>query len=144
MHIKNKKGFALLEVLIVINILIVLISLYARQNLVNIRKSKYYTIKEDIMTLNIEEEQFIKESEIKISSDIELITKLKENDIDEKIKIKSSKNINLWIEIFEKEIYLIHKNGSNKKYRKLEYEIVEEPIKVNIRPTRYVTAYTKK
>ena len=85
MHIKNKKGFVLLEVLIVINILIVLISLYARQNLVNIRKAKYYTIKEDIMTLNIEEEQFIKESEIKISSDIELVTKLKENDI-EKIK----------------------------------------------------------
>ena len=33
MHIKNKKGFALLEVLIVINILIVLISLYMQDKI---------------------------------------------------------------------------------------------------------------
>lgn len=144
MHIKNKKGFALLEVLIVINILIVLISLYARQNLVNIRKSKYYIVKEDIMTLTIEEEQFIKESEIKISSDISLVTKLKENGVDESVKIISTDDTNLYIDILKKDIYLIRKKGSEKKYRKLEYEIISEPIKVNIRPTRYVTAYTDK
>lgn len=144
MHIKSKKGFALLEVLIVINILIVLISLYARQNLVNIRKSKYYMIKEDIMTLNIEEEQFINESEIKVSSDISLVTKLKENGVDESVKIISTNDTNLYIEIFKKDIYLIRKRGAEKKYRKLEYEIVSEPIKVNIIPTRYVTAYTNK
>lgn len=144
MYIKKKRGFALLETLIVINILIVLISLYAKQNFVNLRKSKYYTIKDDIMTLNMEEEKLIKEGEIKISSDIELVTKLKENGVDEKIKIISSKDINLWIEIYEKDIYMIHKSGSDKKYRKLEYDIVSEPMKVNLSPTRYVTAYTNK
>ncbi|SCJ54622.1 Uncharacterised protein [uncultured Clostridium sp.] len=144
MHIKNKKGFALLEVLIIVNILIVLISLYARQNLINIRKSKYYMVKEDIMTLTIEEEQFIKEAEINVSSDISLVTKLKENGVDESVNITSTNNKNLYIEILKKDIYLIHKKGSEKKYRKLEYEIVSEPIKVDIRPTRYVTAYTNK
>lgn len=144
MHIKSKRGFALLEVLIVINILIVLISLYARQNIINIRKSKYYKVKEDIMTLDIEEEQFIKESEIKMASDISLITKLKENGVDESVKIVSINDTNLYIEILKKDIYLIHKKGLEKKYRKLEYEILSEPIKVNIIPTRYVTAYTNK
>lgn len=144
MHIKNKKGFALLEVLIVINILIVLISLYARQNLVNIRKSKYYMVKEDIMTLTIEEEQLVKESETKVSSDISLVTKLKENGVDESVKIISTNDTNLYIEILKKDIYLIRKKGAEKKYRKLEYEIASEPIKVNIRPTRYITEYTNK
>jgi hypothetical protein len=48
----KKRGFALLETLIVINILIVLISLYAKQNFINLRKASFYTIKEDILTVN--------------------------------------------------------------------------------------------
>lgn len=144
MYIKRKRGFVLLETLIVINILMVLISLYTKQNFINLRKAKYYTIKEDIMTLNVDEEKLISEAEINISSDVELIMRLKENGADEKIKIISAEDKKLWIEIFEKEIYLIHKNGLNKRYRKLEYEIVGEPMKINLSPTRYVTAYTNK
>ena len=107
MYIKKKRGFALLETLIVISILIVLISLYAKQNFVNLRKSNYYGIKEDILTLNSEEEQLIKVAENKISLDIELMRKLEEEGIEEKIIYTSSNDNNLYIELLDKDIYLI-------------------------------------
>ena len=144
MHLKRKKGFILLETLIILNILIILISLYAKENFINLRKSKYYTIKEDIMTLTIEEEELIKEVEKNISLNMDIITKLKGNGVDEKIQLTSSKDKDLLIEIFEKDIYLIHKNGLDKKYRKLEYNIGNEGMKIKLRPTRYVTPYTNK
>ena len=119
-YIKKKRGFALLETLIVISILIVLISLYAKQNFVNLRKSNYYGIKEDILTLNSEEEQLIKVAENKISLDIELMRKLEEEGIEEKIIYTSSNDNNLYIELLDKDIYLIHKKNLERKYRKLE------------------------
>ena len=144
MYIKKKRGFALLETLIVISILIVLISLYAKQNFVNLRKSNYYGIKEDILTLNSEEEQLIKVAENKISLDIELMRKLEEEGIEEKIIYTSSNDNNLYIELLDKDIYLIHKKNLEKKYRKLEYEVVSEPEMIKLIPTRYITAYTNK
>ena len=144
MYIKKKRGFALLETLIVISILIVLISLYAKQNFVNLRKSNYYGIKEDILTLNSEEEQLIKVAENKISLDIELMRKLEEEGIEEKIIYTSSNDNNLYIELLDKDIYLIHKKNLEKKYRKLEYEVVSEPEKIKLIPTRYITSYTNK
>lgn len=144
MYIKKKRGFALLETLIVISILIVLISLYAKQNFVNLRKSNYYGIKEDILTLNSEEEQLIKVAENKISLDIELMRKLEEEGIEEKIIYTSSNDNNLYIELLDKDIYLIHKKNLERKYRKLEYEVVSEPEKIKLIPTRYIIAYTNK
>lgn len=136
----KKRGFALLETLIVINILIVLISLYAKQNFINLRKASFYTIKEDILTLDNMEEQLINQVENDISLDMQLITKLKEDGVSEKVKFVSENDKNLYIEIVDKEVYLIHKKGLDKKYRKLDYTILSDS-KIKLSPTRYLTEY---
>ena len=136
----KKRGFALLETLIVINILIVLISLYAKQNFINLRKASFYTIKEDILTLDNLEEQLINQVENDISLDMQLITKLKEDGVSEKVKFVSENDKNLYIEIVDKEVYLIHKKGLDKKYRKLDYTILSDS-KIKLSPTRYLTEY---
>lgn len=136
----KKRGFALLETLIVINILIVLISLYAKQNFINLRKASFYTIKEDILTLDNMEEQLINQVENDISLDMQLITKLKEDGVSEKVKFVSENDKNLYIEIVDKEVYLIHKKGLDKKYRKLDYTILSES-EIKLSPTRYLTEY---
>ena len=83
-------------------------------------------------------------AENKISLDIELMRKLEEEGIEEKIIYTSSNDNNLYIELLDKDIYLIHKKNLEKKYRKLEYEVVSEPEKIKLIPTRYITAYTNK
>ena len=64
--------------------------------------------------------------------------------IEEKIIYTSSNDNNLYIELLDKDIYLIHKKNLERKYRKLEYEVVSEPEKIKLIPTRYITAYTNK
>lgn len=145
---KKKKGFALLETIIVVNIIILLISLFAKQNFINIKKSKYYIIKDDILTLNYSEEELIKEVEINMSSNKELVKEIQKNGIYEELDLKFpySKDKNLWIEIKNKEIFLIHKKDLNKKYRKLDLELISENENesVRLRPDRYLTTYTNK
>lgn len=143
---KKKKGFALLETIIVVNIIILLISLFAKQNFINIKKSKYYIIKDDILTLNYNEEELIKEVEINMSSNKELVKEIQEKGIYEELDLKFpySKDENLWVEIKNKEIFLIHKKDLNKKYRKLYLEVISENEGVRLKPDRYLTKYTNK
>lgn len=75
----RKKGVVLIETLIIITIVMLIIVLFSKQNFINIKKSKYYFVKDDICTLSMEEEELIYECLRNIHSNEKLLKQLRED-----------------------------------------------------------------
>lgn len=143
MHlVKRNRGYILLEVLILLNIISILILLSSRIIVENITKAKLYQIKNDILTLSLDESSLIKEATIDINDNEELYENMKDSDKvnDVNYLYTYSKDSNLNIKIKEGKIFLIRKNKSGDLYRAMTSKIkkIEEEEKIILIPTSYI------
>lgn len=143
MHIKKKKGIILLETIVIINIIMLLIFLYSKQGLINIKKAKYFHIKDDIKTMSIDEEEVLLEVNKIINEDEQLLDKIVSERSFENVEFKHeyTKDSNYNVINNKENLYITHDNEYKKKYRKLEIVINEESKTISLKPSTYVTSY---
>lgn len=135
MYLNKNNGVIMLEVVMLLNVLIILIVLSSKMIIANVSKFSLYEIKEDILTLNSEEYEFLNEVKESVLKDNEIIKILKQYKEDRNLEFQYtfSKNNNMQFiikenEMFIKEDYL----RSYESIRKINVIVKEDENKTEI------------
>lgn len=138
---KRNRGYILLEVLILLNIISIFILLNSKIIIENITKAKLYGINNDVLTLSRDENNLINEAIIDINSNEEiyknLIDKDKVSEVDYLYQYSNDSNLSLKIK--EGKIFLIRKNKAGDLYRAMisKLKIKGDREEIIILPTSY-------
>lgn len=138
---KRNRGYILLEVLILLNIISIFILLNSKIIIENITKAKLYGINNDVLTLSRDENNLINEAIIDINSNEEiyenLIDKDKVSEVDYLYQYSNDNNLSLKIK--EGKIFLIKQNQGGDLYRAMisKLKIKGDREEIIILPTYY-------
>lgn len=138
---KRNRGYILLEVLILLNIISIFILFNSKIIIENITKAKLYRINNDVLTLSRDENNLINEAIIDINSNEEiyknLIDKDKASEVDYLYQYSNDSNLSLKIK--EGKIFLIRQNQGGDLYRAMisKLKIKGDREEIIILPTYY-------
>ncbi len=139
---KRKRGYILLEVLILLNVISLFIILNSKTIVENVTKARLYQINDDILTLRLDENNLIKEASLDINNNEEIYKNLIDSNKVTEVNYlyKYSKDSNLNIYIKEGKIFLIRKNKSGDLYRIMMHKVKKRGNKeeIIIIPTSYL------
>lgn len=143
MHLnKRNRGYILLEVVILLNVISLFIILNSKIIIENVTKANLYQINDDILTLSLDENNLINEAIIDINNNEEIYKNLIDSDQSNKVNYlyEYSKDSNFNIYINQGKIFLVRKSKSRDLYRvmipKVKKRGNEEEI--IIIPTSYI------
>lgn len=135
MYLNKNNGVIMLEVVMLLNVLIILIVLSSKMIIANVSKFSLYEIKEDILTLNSEEYEFLNEVKESVLKDNEIIKILKQYKEDRNLEFQYtfSKNNNMQFIIKENEMFIKEDDlRSYESIRKINVIVKEDENKTEI------------
>lgn len=144
---KRKQGVAILEVLLLLNILIVLIVYNSKNITSNLNKIDLYEIKEDIFYLNDLEYNLLNEVEELIKNDEEIFNLINsyKDDFSINYEYSFSENEKLKFIISEGKLYIREIfTGNNESIREVDVVFIEgnnEEVQIVFRPKLYKMFY---
>lgn len=140
---KRKQGYILLEVLLLVGVVSFLLMVNSKVIVENITKSSLYQIKDDILTLSLNESNLIYEANLEINNSEELVETLADSN-----KVKSlnynytySKDKNLKIKMVKGQMFLIRYENKKELYRLMDFKVkkIDDKEQIAITPTKYIS-----
>lgn len=143
MHLdKRNRGYILLEVLILLNVISLFIILNSKIIVENVTKANLYEINDDILTLSLDENNLINEAIIDINNNEEVYKNLIDSNKVTEVNYlyKYSQDSNLNIRIKEGKIFLVRKSKRGNLYRTMISKVKKkgDEEEIIIIPTSYI------
>lgn len=139
---KRNRGYILLEVLILLNVISLFIILNSKIIVENVTKANLYQINEDILTLSLDENKLINEAIIDINNNEEVYKNLIDSNKVTEVNYlyKYSQDSNLNIHIKEGKIFLVRKSKRGNLYRTMISKVKKkgDEEEIIIIPTSYI------
>lgn len=139
---KRNRGYILLEVLILLNVISLFIILNSKIIVENVTKANLYQINDDILTLSLDENNLINEAIIDINNNEEVYKNLIDSNKVTEVNYlyKYSRDSNLSIYIKEGKIFLVRKSKNGNLYRTMISKVKKrgDEEEIIIIPTSYI------
>lgn len=140
---KRKQGYILLEVLLLVGVVSFLLMVNSKIIVENITKSSLYQIKEDILTLTLNESNLIYEANLEINNSEELVETLADSNKAKSLNYNYtySKDKNLKIKMVKGQMFLIRYEKNKELYRWMDFKVkkVDDKEQIIITPKKYIS-----